>query len=192
MVRGIVIKPGDIFRDLGAMSDAFDLRGGGGSPKELRSDAGVMTTYDTSEILKRHVELMFADVTNNQIAATPANTSNSTTFSFGEDHYLLGVAFESGVNPANFAYGVLSAEPTPGAGSIIVCHALLADRVTFTGLAGDNDDWFFPQRTFVPIPFFMPAEADYTFHLRSGAGGAVTSACRIYRVEAPKGVPIAH
>lgn len=191
MARGIVIKPGDIFRDLGAMISAFDVRGGGGSPKELRSDAGVMVQYDIGETLRRHSELIVQDVTINSINAAAANTFNLTTFSFAQDHYIMGLDFSVGTNPANLDWMVLSVIPQGQAETLIMAHTFLADRLTFTGLPG-TDDHYTPHLDQVQLPLFGRAQTDYQLGIRSNGVGAVTGTVAIYRVEAPQGVEIAH
>jgi len=191
MARGIVIKPGDVFRDLGALSDVLDLRGGGGSPKEVRSDAGIFVQYDLAAILSRHADLVDQDVETLQIAIGGANATSSGVFSFSEDHYLQAVEWTSSANPANFLFGVLRLTPTIQTDSILIAFTQLADRITFIGLPG-SDDYFEPHLPGVGLPLFVRAATDYVFTARSGAGGGTTVNINVFRSQAPQGVEIAH
>jgi len=189
MARGIIIKAGDIFRDIGAMVTALDVRGGGGSPKELRSDAGIFVQYGIEETLKRHPELIEVDVSVNQLSPGAADTTQNTAFSFPEDHYILGFSFQSS-SAANMLWGVLEAVPQGQADRVTLGFTLLADRQTFVGLPGDDD--VFPPTVLCALPLFGRAQTDYNLTTRSSAGGASNLAVHIYRVQAPQGVEIAH
>jgi len=172
------------------MIPALDVRGGGGSPKELRSDAGVMVEYGIEETLKRHAELIIQDVSSNDTSVAGANTTGSIAFSFAQDHYIMGLTFTSATLPANVLFMLLELIPQNQTQRVVIAFTELADRITFTGVAGD-DDVFVPHRL-VDFPLFVRAQTDYFFSIRSGAGGGVACTIDLLRVEAPQGVEIAH
>jgi len=190
-VVGVPSGIGQIKRDLGALIEALGIVGGGGSPNELRSDAGVMVGVGVEETLKRHVDLFNQDVEQIEAVAAASTTAN-TAFSFTEDHYLLGIQFST-TDIARMEYAMLTAQPQGQSELIMIAHTLLADVLSFTGAPGQTgksslatmDGGF-------TFPLFGKAETDYLLSVRANAIGGVTGRMQIYRVTAPKGVEIAH
>ncbi len=189
-MAGLPSRIAEIRRDLSAIVSALGGVGGGGSPNELRSDAGVMVTVGVDETLKRHVDLMDQDVELIALASPGADTTVSATFSFAEDTYIQGLMFRGSITPANFVFGTVVLRPQNQTARMMICHTLLADRVTFVGLT-EADDIFLPQYD-VPFPLFVKQDTDIIYQVRSGAGGGVTTDLSVYRTSAPKGVEIPH
>jgi hypothetical protein len=189
---GIPSREGQVFRDLGAAASALAVRGGGGSPKELRSDAGIFLQYPVGEILKRHTDLIDVDVIESSVAVAGANSTGSAAVSFDGDHFILGLNFQASANPANVVWIALTALPWGQSEISMIGYGLLADRITFTGISGADD--YFPTVTphLSALPLFGRAETDYRIWCRTGAGGGATALVSIYRVIAPDGVEIAH
>jgi len=189
---GVPSRLAEIKRDLGAMAAALASRGGGGSASELRSDAGIFFGYGVEETLSRHIDLADIDVIEVNGSPGALNTTVNVTFSFPEDHYILAVMFRAGTNPANFALGALTVRPQPQSEIILVAHTDIGQRITMTGIAL-VDDIFIPlPNPGTTFPLFGLAETDYTFYMRSGAGGGGSFKLVVYRITCPKGVRIPH
>lgn len=194
MARGIIIKPGDIFRDLGPLVSALDVRGGGGSPKELRSDAGVMVQVGIEETLKRHPELIVQQVDQIFLSIAIATTA-STTFSFPQDHYIqmVSVGMSVGV-AADFEWFQLTAGDPAGTFDTQLLYGLAADMDDLANAMGWGTTAVTsvatPRNT-VPFPIFGRANTDYIFSVR-GLAVATVFRVMIYHTEAPQGVEIAH
>jgi len=195
MARGMVIKAGDIFRDIGAMISSLDVRGGGGSPKELRSDTGVWVHYSLTEELSRHVDLITAEVDLVTIS-TAANTTASSIFSFPEDHYIIGfsIGLTAGI-AADAVWWSLTARPQAGVAECQILHGFAADM---TDLAAGEQEWgtsgidaVGTSRHNTPLPVFGRANTDYRLEVRTGTP-AVTWRAMVYHISAPLGVKIAH
>lgn len=191
MSPGIPSRIAEAKRDLGAMASALGVVGGGGSPSEMRSDGGIFIGMGVEETLKRHIDLMNVDVENIVTVASGAGVTNTTIFSFPEDHYILAIAFSTS-NIARQTYQVLSVQPQGQSEEILIAHTLLAD-----GLAFDGATAFVVAQSLVQMdggvnfPLFGKAATDYAHTVRAEVG-QMTGTLSVYRVRAPKGVEIAH
>ena len=192
MVVGTPSEIGEIKRDLGALISALGIVGGGGSPNELRSDVGVQVQVGVEETLKRHVDLINADVELVTASAAVLNTTAQNFFSFPEDHYFMGFDFAAPTNPGNVDWMALFLIPQGQNQRLLLGHTVLANRQTFTGITG-TDDYFLPvANRGVTFPLFVRAQTDYFLFIRSGAGGGFDAELSVYRIHAPQGVEIAH
>jgi len=188
-LAGIPSRLAEIKRDLGAMAAALASKGGGGSASELRSDAGIFFGYGVEETLKRHPDLITANV--DAVIGSPAalNTTTTTVFSFPEDHYILAVALRRTVGAsASFNSASLKVQPfgdptTQLLGGWVAAGliALVTESIYRTGTFGIEFDF----------PIFGRAETDYLFSVRSG-DAATTMELTTYTIRAPQGVEIAH
>ena len=124
---GVPSGIGQVKRDLGALIEALGIVGGGGSPNELRSDAGVMVGIGVEETLKRHQDLITQQADLITIS-TAINTTGVNTFSFPEDHYIQSFAIGLSVGlPADAVWWQLTARPQVGTPIVQLLHGFAAD-----------------------------------------------------------------
>jgi len=196
-LAGIPSRVAEARRDLGAMATALGVVGGGGSPNEMRSDAGIMLGMGVEETLKRHVDLL----TWEQVFATctvPAlnTTTIGSAISFPEDVYILNLSMWSESNPANFVWGAFMMRDPASTNSNLIYFGEAADLRTL--VAGEIDfiiagaQGILVPATQAPLPLFVRQGIDFRIKCRSGGGGGTVVFMMLTVARCPKGVEIPH
>jgi len=187
---------GQVKRDLGELIQALGVVGGGGSPNELRSDAGIMVQVGVEETLSRHVDLLTQEHIRVSIGVA-ASTTATSAFSFDEDVYVQNIGVFGTVTPANLEGSWLTITNPAIATRGLIYLTLPANELIFVGgmvilMGGDNVLSFNENVAGVALPLFVRAGSDFNYSVRADAVGGVTMVLMITVTRTPKGVPIPH
>lgn len=192
---GITSRIAEARRDLGAMATALGVVGGGGSPNEMRSDAGIMLGMGVEETLTRHIDLLTAETVSVNATAL-VNDQGITTFSFAQDHYIQNIQVGGVTTPANMLFVALTQLRFAAGVSNVIYFSDSSDEIIFSAgnlpMTALNILSLSPNTLPLTYPIFGLAETDYTFRARADAVGGVVMAIFMTVTRAPKGVPIPH
>lgn len=184
--RGMPAEPALIYRAFDVPS-VLESIGGGGSPRELRSDAGVFYQYDLASVIGRtqgqerfEVSTVFTTVGAGNTTVSGFHEVIGPVEGFEEDGYLVGFNAWVESNPANLETMIVGLEYAPiSTDPIILFMATQADVTALaTPLASPSAiaiEGFFqnmgrPER--LALPVYVTDDARWWILLRTNAGGA--------------------
>ena len=176
---GVPSEPALIYRNQD-VPNVLEAKGGGGSPRELRSDAGIFYQYELGQILGRDPELARVSATTHVVAVGGANLTVTSQFDpvveEPSDHYLQGISFHVEANPANLESVIIFCRRADTILDYVLASFVQADVTALatllalpdgSGVAGIIDDMRFR----VNFPFYQPINTGYGVLFRSNAGG---------------------
>lgn len=186
-----VDESGRIFLDIKGLEELYDTKGSGAAPEMLRGEMGTIWVHDLQASLGTQV----AEVDAITVTAAPAaaDTTAATTFSFptlpsggpAAAHRILSAQITVGGAAANYAGARLQAQPFGDPTLVFLALADAADVVTIAGFQTASPWLGVPQ-----FPLWGKRATDYTFSVRSNAGGAATATLSLLVAMVPPGVAL--
>lgn len=186
-----VTHSGRIFRAVNGLEQLYETKASGAGPEMLRTEMGVIYVHDLGLTLGE--QLVEVDALNIDAAPGAGNTFASQTFSFvnlpisgglAGNHRLLAASLRvPDASAANFDHADLFVQPFGDPSS---AHVGIAPAADLIALGGGFMRCFF--RGFEQV--MGRPNQDYTFRVRSNAGGATTGRLELLVAVAPPGVQV--
>ncbi len=184
--RGTAARDSLITRGLRGVLEAFDLKGGGGGPRQLRNELGVLWTTDIQDYIDRQATVQ--EIAAVGAAAAGANTTAAAAAFLNVDQYILGLGVTSTladapnvdwirvnyIPPDNTAPGSLIPVWLTQQADIL---ALAAGEAVYPNLLPD------PQ-----YPFYLKRQGSVQIVVRTNAGGAAQVNVQWIRTRAEEGI----
>lgn len=173
---------GRIFQDIAGLNDVFQTKGSPAGPQELRTEVGVLYSYDLEQILRR--QLATQDALNAGAVSPGAGlTATSTAFSFSSDHVFRSIMLQQNAGiSADFGGAIMLATPFGDPTTVCIATFDPADVVTVSGVP------FYPPKIAMPLKGLRAT--DYQLQATAGAGGGISCRLALLMTLLPTGVGI--
>lgn len=183
-----VLESSPIFRDILGLGGIYEVKSGASAPEALRVEGGVLLVHD----LQASMATQLSEIDAVEITAAPAGASTTATVNFSfptlpsggpaAHHRILSALIFVNATPANFEAADVRSQPFGDPTTARLAHVVAANLVTSTLMSS------------IALPnlwgLWGKREQDYTFNVRSTAGGATSAKLSLLVEMVPAGVAV--